>query len=545
MSRRICRTLESTRLSFTPERNWGIFCATDEVDFVTRSGSIVCMARPEEILDLMRDQAANTLAVVRKAYDFAERAYGERSIHGIAAFEHAFETAKIVADPKLHLGPRAVATALLQDVLGLGATSEHEVLREFGREMLFLLQSLHTLAEHRPREGIKHKESLMKFILASSHDLRVLIILLAKRLQQLRRIAEVASDERAFIAQETLELYAPLANRLSMRDMKAELEDRAFAVLQPAAHREILRLVKSRERAEKVALEDFRKSLLRLLAKDKLRHVATEVRVKNIYGIFRKLKEKGALDAIYDTRALRLIVPSIADCYRALGIIHSRFVPLPGRIKDYIASPKPNGYQSLHTTVFTGEGTTVEVQIRTHEMQHYASFGMAAHENYKSEDGHSWSYWFAKFFPLPPQSEEEEASLNRYPYTGVPSWVKKLVNVESYVEIMSPRAHELHDRFFRERMFIFDNGGDIIDLPCGATVIDFAFAMNPKKGMNLFGAKVNGKLAQLETELHNNDVVSLFYRRTAKPSRKWLTAAKTQPAREQISRYLPFPPNAA
>ena len=494
-----------------------------------------------QILNLMTDPPEAT-RIVEKAYAFAKSAYDEKTLYGIPIFAFAVDTAKMLADPSLHLGPRAVASALLQDTLSLTKASEEDVRRIFGKEILFLLQSLRTLSQLRYSAGMRHKESLMKFILASSHDLRVLIILLASRLQKLRHIERMPLDEQKRFATETLELYAPLANRLSMREMKAEMEDRSFEILQPAAFREIARLIRSREKPEKNALESFRKVLLKLLAKEGLRHIKTEVRVKNIYGIFRKLKEKGTLDAIYDTRALRLIVPSIADCYRALGVIHSRFIPLPGRIKDYIASPKQNGYQSLHTTVFTGEGTTVEIQLRTQEMQDYASYGIAAHENYKSEDGHSWSYWFAKFFPLPPQNPDEIERLSQYPYSQVPSWVKKLVNVESYVEITSPKAHELQSRFFRERMFIFDISGDIIDLPRSATVIDFAFALSPKRAANLFTAKVNGKAVALETALCNNDTVELFFKRTARPTHKWLAAAKTKNVRDIISQHLPFPP---
>jgi len=385
---------------------------------------------------------------------------------------------------------------------------------------------------------------LRKLFAATARDIRVLIIKLYDRLHNARTLEHVPTPEkRARIAMETLEIYAPIADRLGMSVLKQQLEDAAFPYAYPKEYEKTRELLKERKNENEKRLEKTEKVLMRELAEGGVRDFKTEARVKGVYSLFRKLERKhGDISQIHDTLALRVIFPSLADCYMALGIIHAHWRPVPGKIKDYIASPKLNGYQSIHTTIYTGDGGTLEIQLRTEAMHREALYGIASHLTYKErqqgapENKRSGIEWIRQFLPLlrKEQSAQSDApKVERGKKHTTPEWLKQLAQTE-----IAGKSEEYLDTlksdFFSHRIFVFTPQGDVIDLPIQATPIDFAYAVHSELGNRMAGARVNGKMVSLETPLRNGDRVEIITKPSAKPSRKWHDIAKTNMAKKHI-----------
>jgi len=321
--------------------------------------------------------------LIQKAADFAEKAHGnQKRMSGDPYFIHVFETAKILAE--FGVDAKTIAAGLLHDTLEDTKTTEKELEKEFGKDIIFLVNGVTKLGKLKYRGYDRHVESLRKFFMAMANDLRVVVIKFADRLHNLRTLQFIREDKRKRIALESLEVYAPLANRFGMGKFKGEIEDAAFPYVYPKEYEQIEELLKEKKGLYEKYLAEVREELKKELHKNKIKFFEIDYRIKYKYSLYKKLKRHDMdIDKIHDIVALRVVVENIEDCYRVLGIVHSIWKPLPGRIKDYIALPKPNGYRSIHTTILTGSGGIVEIQIRTKEMHLEAEYGVAAHFAYK------------------------------------------------------------------------------------------------------------------------------------------------------------------
>lgn len=497
-------------------------------------------ARPlKEILDIMPRKDDAAIALITKAYEFAAEAHKNQVRYsGDPYFVHPAEVAYLLAESGM--GPRTIAGGLLHDVIEDAGIQPATIAETFGEEVLTLVQGVTKLGALRYRGMERHTESLRKLFAATAKDIRVLIIKLMDRLHNARTLEHVPRPEkRTRIALETLEIYAPIADRLGMSVVKQELEDAAFPHAYPKEYERTRSLLKQRHEGDSAK---FQKEIKSELAQAGIREFRTESRVKGLYSLFRKLERKQwDITTIYDIVAVRVIFPNVADCYAALGIIHARWRPVPGKIKDYIAFPKPNGYQSIHTTVYTGGGDAMEVQLRTEAQHREAQFGIASHLTYKEHQASPESNtergggleWLRQFLP----GWKRSISTPRPDDIGarhVPQWIKELAYTEEASRGSEEYLDTLKADFFSHRVFAFTPNGDVIDLPIAATPIDFAYAVHSDIGNTMSGARVNGKMVALDTELKNGDVVEIITKSTAHPSRKWHDIAKTSMARKHI-----------
>ncbi len=506
-----------------------------------------------DIIALMSAPSAEDKALIEKAYAFAERVHqGHTRLSGEPYFTHLAETAKNLA--LIGMGAKTIAAGLLHDTVEDRGTAPEEIEREFGKEVRFLVEGVTKLGRLKYHGIERHRESLRKLLVATSRDVRVLIIKLMDRLHNMRTLSFVPEEKRRRIALETLDIYAAIAHRLGMSVIRQKLEDLAFEHSYPKEFAEIKKLAEERERAAQGELDSMIRTLRRALAKDGITHFETDYRVKGLYSLWQKLKRKGGeVEKVYDIAALRVIVDTIPECYRVLGIVHRLWQPLPNKIKDYIAFPKPNGYQSLHTTVFTGGGGIVEIQIRTRQMHDEALYGIASHVSYK-ENGESGAEgpaggrqssfdWIKSLLPKfsrmrkKPGSEEAPSERrassgpgHRYEAGKNPSWLAELAESDDEPDFESAIKSDI----FSHRVFAFTPKGDVVDLPIDATPIDFAYMIHSSIGDHISGAKVNGKLVPLSTVLHNGDIVHIETKKSAHPTAKWLDIAKTTLARRHI-----------
>lgn len=495
------------------------------------------MSNLNELLELVKYPNKDKINLIARAYYYAEAAHrGQKRYSGEDYFTHSVETAKILA--QLGMGRRTISAGLLHDVLEDGGISEEELGREFGKEILFLVQGVTKLGEIRLTTEQRHIESLRKFFVAMSKDIRVLIIKLADRLHNMRTLEYIPKEKQQRIALETMQIYVPLAYRLGMRQIKREMEDLAFKYIDPKLYKKLGELLKERRKNKEKQLDKFRKLLLKRLGQEDTKNVVTDTRLKSLYSVHRKMEARGKnIDQIYDISALRVNVDTIAECYKVLGVIHTICKPLPGRIKDYIASPKTNGYQSLHTTVLTSDGEIIEIQIRTHEMHEQAEFGFASHIKYKEGNKESSTLaWFKQFFYKPKENEKRTPNPERAKH--IPHWILQLVDVQSYISIPTEFIDNLKTDFFEHRMFIFNPKGEVVDLPIGSTPIDVAYEHDTDAGNHLFGAKVNNKLAPIGAKLKNGDVVEIITKPSSHPREKWLKQCKTSYAKKCITEAL-------
>lgn len=484
----------------------------------------------------MSGKGEHDVSLVSRAYELAKNAHGDQKRYsGDPYFIHPAEVGYYLASAGLDA--ETIAAGLLHDAIedaGLAAVTIEE---QFGPEVLALVEGVTKLGALRYRGLERHTESLRKLFAATAKDIRVLIIKLMDRLHNARTLEYVPRPEKRLrIAQETLEIYAPIADRLGMSVAKQELEDAAFPFAYPKEYEKTRELLKERKNENEKRLEKVEHDLKRELGVAGLRNFRTEARIKGVYSLFRKLERKGwDITKIYDILALRVIFPTVADCYSALGIIHAHWRPVPGKIKDYIAFPKPNGYQSIHTTVYTGDGGALEMQIRTEAMHREALYGIASHLTYKeildgTRTGKGSLEWIRQFFP---GRSSAAPSHHEASDKDIPNWVKDLAYAQSDAE-SEEYLDTLKSDFFSHRVFVFTPKGDVIDLPIAATPIDFAYAVHSDLGNHMTGARVNGKMVSIDTALRNGDMVEIITKPSAKPSRKWHDIAKTNMARKQI-----------
>lgn len=495
----------------------------------------------KEITSLMQSPSGEDKALIQKAYDFAKEAHKEHvRKNGEPYFNHLFATAKNIAE--LNMGAITIAAGFLHDTIEDTKVTEEDIEREFGKEILFLVEGVTKLGKIRYQGRARYNESLRKLFVAMSQDIRVLIIKLCDRLHNMQTLEFVSKEKQLRIAKETLEIYAPIAYRLGIKKLQRDLEDLSFAYVYPKEYEEIKKILKNKKEAIEEHLDKFQKSLKKELAKNGVVKFRTDYRVKSLYSLYKKIqKYKGDVESIYDISALRITVPEIADCYRVLGIVHGAWRPLPERIKDYIASPKLNGYRSIHTTIFTGDGAIIEVQIRTEEMHKEAEFGIASHLSYKDGSKKKTTnpnlLWVRKILPIINKDKNKESTETKTSLSGdVPGWVKELVEYQK--EAGDEFVDDIKNDFFEERIFVFTPKGDVIDLPKDSSVIDFAYAIHSDIGDHMSGAKVNGKFVAITTVLKNGDRIDIETKKSSKPNQKWIEFCKTTMAKRKINHYL-------
>lgn len=501
----------------------------------------------QEVLSLL-DLTDDDKALVQKASDFAkERHKDHKRMSGEPYYNHLFETARSLAE--IGMGARTIAAGFLHDCIEDVDVEEEEIEDEFGSEILFLVQGVTKLGTLRYHGAQRHTESLRRLFVATSRDIRVVIIKLMDRLHNMKTLDHINPEKRKRIAQETLEVYAPIADRLGMGRLKHDLEDLAFKYVEPEAYEQMKDYITQRGLDRDVDLEDSLRELKREFAKHHITSFRTEYRIKGLYSLYKKLERKEKdIEKIHDILAIRIIVSSIDDCYRVLGVVHGLWRPIPGKIKDYIAFPKPNGYRSIHTTIFAGKSGVVEIQIRTEEMHREAQYGVASHFVYKESGGstpqtretnRSNKLWFQHLIPSVIRGEKRPMDTRPIAERNVPNWIREIADSHSKENSGPERFIEgLRTDFFSHRVFVFTPKGDVIDLPIDSSPIDFAYAIHSDIGNHMCAAKVNGKLSALDSKLKNGDIVEIETRPDATPSQKWLDQAKTTLAKRHIQNAL-------
>jgi GTP diphosphokinase / guanosine-3',5'-bis(diphosphate) 3'-diphosphatase len=483
------------------------------------------MVNIKDITDLMSAPREADILIIEKAYIFAERAHrGQKRFSGEDYISHLLETAKNLAS--YGMKSKAIAAGLLHDSIEDGVATEEEIRKEFGDEILFLVKGVTKLGGFKYKGTKRHAESLRRLFIAMSKDMRVLIIKFADRLHNMQTLQYVPEEKQKRIALETFEIYAPLAYRLGITKLSRELEDLSFKFLEPEEYEKVSNIIKNYTKTGIKYLEKISKTLKKSMAKESIKVLNTHHRVKGVKSSHKKIMDKGSEDSIHDILALRVIVPTIDDCYKTLGIVHNLWKPVPGRIKDFIALPKSNGYRSLHTTVFTGNGGLVEIQIRTEEMHREAEYGIAAHSKYKGER-ESVAFWIKKFKRI-----EDDSLIEK-----TPQWMQDLGN---YEKESSPAdfMRNIKQDFFGRRIFVLTPDGDAIDLPEGSTPIDFAYAIHSDIGNHISGIKINGKMGSIEKALENGDIVEIMTKKSPSPTVKWLKSTKTSVAKRYVRNFL-------
>jgi GTP pyrophosphokinase len=469
-------------------------------------------------------------SLIQRAYDFAEKAHEEQKRKsGEPYIIHPLAVAMTLA--RMRLNSKTIAAGLLHDVADDTPTSVEEIKKEFGEEIAFLVDGVSKLGKLKYRGIEGQAVKLRKMFLAMAKDIRVVLVKLADRLHNLRTLKYLPEEKRKRIAMEALEIYAPLAHRLGMGRMKGRIEDTAFPFAYPEEYSWLIKNVQDRYQEREGYLNRIQIILRSYLRQANINIIDMHFRAKHYYSLYKKLQRyEMDLNKIYDLVALRIITNSVEDCYTALGLIHKLWRPLPGRIKDYIAAPKPNGYKSIHTTVFGPEGKIIEIQIRTQKMNEEAEFGIVAHWHYAEETGlrsfikrHLWRG-------------------SRHAPTKIPeselSWVKQLQEWQKEVKNPQEFIEQLKIDFFKDRIFVFTPKGDVVDLPEGATAIDFAYAIHTDVGHHTAGAKIGGKMIPLTQSLQNSQIVEIITQKEPKPNRDWLKIVKTSQAKSKIKKWF-------
>ena len=454
--------------------------------------------------------------LLARAYRFSAEAHkGQTRNSGEPYVSHCIEVAKILAD--LQLDTTTVASGLIHDVVEDTKITVADVEREFGKEIAAIVDGLTKIAKL-PNAGShqdRQVESYRKLLLSIAKDARVIIVKLADRLHNMRTLEFLPEEKRRRIALETRDLYAPLAHRFGMAKMRWELEDLAFKFLEPDDYKALAKKVAQKRGEREELVTALREPLERELARAGIRDVDVTGRPKHLWSIFKKMKQREKpYEEIFDLLAIRVLVNAVPDCYHALGVIHDGYTPVQERIKDYIAQPKSNGYQSLHTTVFGPGRQLYEIQIRTKEMHRTADFGIAAHWLYK-EDAKS--------------ADELDKHL---------TWFRQILELQLDAKTPDEFLEFLKLDLYADEIFVFSPKGDVHQLPKGATPIDFAFAVHSEVGLHCAGAKINGRIAPLSRALRNSETVEIITAATAKPSRDWLAHVRTGRARHKIRQWL-------
>ncbi len=459
-------------------------------------------------------RSPDELSLLRRAYQFAAARHGgQKRQSGEPFLLHPLEVTHILAD--MRMDGVSLATGLLHDVVEDTTATVQEVEKEFGREVAHCVDGVTKLSKldfYSPEA--RQAESFRKMLLAMVSDIRVMLVKLADRLHNMRTLQFLPEEKRERIARETLEIYAPIALRLGMGKLRGELEDLAFAYLDPPAFLELSRQMESKRHANEEFLQEITAEVTAKLRETDV-PVRVEGRIKRHYSIYQKLKRQHCtLDEVYDLLALRIITDSVKNCYAALGVIHNHWRPVPGRIKDFIAMPRPNLYQSLHTSVISKHGQPFEVQIRTEEMHRLAEEGIASHWKYK--EGHKG-----------PMMDEQRMA-----------WLRQLVEWQRDMQDPSDFLSTLKIDLYPEEVYTFTPKGKVIVLPRDACPIDFAYAIHTEVGHKCVGAKVNGRIVPLKYKLRNGDIVEIQTQAGHAPSRDWLSLVKTSRARNKIKHWI-------
>ena len=477
-----------------------------------------------ELLELLRPHyPPEGMELVERAFALSREAHmGQTRMSGEPFVSHCVEVAHILAE--LQMDPETVAAGLLHDVVEDTEVRLGLIRREFGERVAELVDGVTRIAQiERKREeraGGKHPEAkqadyFRKFLLSMAKDLRVVLIKFADRLHNMRTISSLPPETQRYKALETLQVYVPMAHRFGMYKLKNELEDLSFKVLHPQEYREIERKVAMKRSERERRLEEIKAPLGEALEREGIEAEITG-RAKHFYSIFRKMVEGGkSFEEIYDLMGIRIIVPTVGDCYTALGVVHRLFSHVEGRIKDYIAHPKPNGYQSLHTTVVVPEGQILEVQIRTPEMHRVAEMGIAAHWRYKEGN------------------VEEDEQLERHI-----RWIREVLERQKDARDPKEFMEDLKIELYQNEIFVFTPKGEIKALPKGATALDFAFSVHTDIGLHCYAAKVNGRLVPISTQLQSGDMVEILTSPSQRPHRDWLQFVVTSKAKSRIKRWL-------
>ena len=470
----------------------------------------------QRVLDKLGEYGSPAdLDLLRRAYAFAAEGHeGQVRQSGEPYLMHPVAVAAILAD--MRLDGVAVAAGVLHDVVEDTHVTSERVSELFGAEVAHVVAGVTKIsAIHFASSEERQAESFRKMLLAMVDDIRVILVKLADRLHNMRTLGHLPDERRRRIAQETLDIFAPIASRLGMSTVKNELEELAFHYLEPDAYESLRGRVESRRRDVEGAMATLQQALAERLRAADVPVVRIEGRIKRLYSIYRKLiRQNIDLDRVYDFAALRVITASEKDCYGALGIIHQTWSPVPGRFKDFIAMPRPNGYQSLHTSVISDRGFSFEVQIRTEEMDHRAEDGVAAHWKYK--EGRIGEHRDEHYF----------------------KWMRQLLEVQQEIRDPQEFLQNLKVDLYPEEVYLFTPKGEVRSLRRGSTAVDFAYAIHTDVGHQCVGARVNGKMVPLRTPLRNGDIVEILTQPGHRPSRDWLTFAVTSRARGKIKHVL-------
>lgn len=472
----------------------------------------------ETLILKMTNYSTEDIVLVRKAYEFAKNTHdGQMRVSGQPYLSHPLGVAHLIVE--MNMPARIITAALLHDVLEDTSLPQQQVYKElrdtFDSDMARLVERVTKLSRVRYRGMERYLENLRKMFIAMAEDLRVVVLKFADRLHNLQDLNVLPKHKAQRVAIETIELYAPIAKRLGMGELTGQLEDAAFPHAYPKEYEWLKNLIKGKYEEKERHLQKAKKQAQETLISYDVGYLDISGRTKNFYSLYQKLlRYNRNLLKIYDLVALRIIVQDVPDCYAALGALHSRFAPLKGRIKDYIAQPKPNGYRSLHTTVFDDDGEIVEFQIRTKEMHDESEYGIAAHWRY-SETGKKKN------------AKNQQAK-----------WMTELARVQKDLsdrKMLLETLEELKIDIFQNRIFVSTPRGDIIDLPEDSTPIDFAYAVHSDLGNHCIGAQINDEPAPLDTKLKSSDVVRIIADpKRRSPSSDWLKFVKTRQAKERI-----------
>jgi len=468
-----------------------------------------------EFIDYLQSQNQNyDIESIQRAFELADKKHqGQLRKSGEPYIIHPMETAKILAD--LGMDDQTIIAGLLHDVVEDTDYTEEQLTEDFGSDVALLVDGVTKLGNLKfESKEEAQAESLRKMFLAMSKDIRVLIIKLADRLHNMRTINYMTPEKIREKSKETLEIYAPLANRLGMFNMKFELEDIALKNLEPEFYKDLSLQINQRKEQREENIRQIIQELDEQLQQLNI-HFEIKGRSKHFYSIYRKMRDKNKqLDEIFDLTALRVLVGTVKDCYAVLGVVHSMWRPIPGRFKDYIAMPKSNMYQSLHTTVFGSDGLPLEIQIRTYEMHQIAEYGIAAHWKYKEGI----------------QADQEEMKL---------AWLRQTLELSQDMDDSKEFVETLKMDLFSNQVFVFTPAGKVIELPAGSTPIDFAYKIHSAVGNKCIGAKINGKMVPIDHLLQNGNIVEIITSANSKgPSIDWLKIAKSSHARNKIRQWL-------
>lgn len=485
----------------------------------------------EQVIDKFKEShpLANT-EIIEKAYNFAEEAHKDQiRKNGETVLYHLLQTAYYLAELKMDTA--SIAGGFLHDILEYTPVTIEKIKEEFGEEIAFLVEGITFIerVKYTHKTSEQQMEHVRKILLAMAKDIRVILIKLADRVHNMKTLYALSEEGQKRQAFETLEIYAPLAYRLGMSELRGQLEDLAFPYAYPKEYQDLIKQVKNKYAQGEEYLTKIIPSVKKTLLRHNIKIIKIYARTKHYYSLYKKLLRYDMdWHRIYDIVAVRVVVPNVETCYAALGIIHKKWKPLIGRIKDYIATPKPNGYRSLHTTVFCQDGKITEFQIRTPEMEAEATYGIAAHWYYADRKN------FKKFINKELLSQKpKEKTVKEI------EWLKHLQEWQKE-EFSSPQEFfdSLKIDFFKDRIFVFTPKGDVIDLPEGATPIDFAYHVHTDLGHQCIGAKVDGKMTSLDQSLENGQVVEIIIEKNKKPNRDWLKSVKTNLAKNRINSWF-------